>query len=55
VKARGILIRDSNKVVATAVIHNPRISDKEIENIAECVQFRRSSPLIGMNRAWARS
>jgi len=55
-EARGILIRDSNRVVATAVIHNPRISDKEIENIAS---MRTVSDevlrLIGANRAWARS
>jgi hypothetical protein len=55
-EARGILIRDSNRVVATAVIHNPRITDKEIENIAS---MRTVSDevlrLIGMNRAWTRS
>jgi regulator of extracellular matrix RemA (YlzA/DUF370 family) len=55
-EARAILIRDSNKVVATAVIHNPRITDKEIENVAA---MRTVSDevlrLIGMNRAWARS
>ena len=55
-EARGILIRDSNRVVATAVIHNPRISDKEIENIAG---MRTVSDevlrLIGRNRAWTRS
>ena len=55
-EARGILVRDSNKIVATAVIHNPRITDKEIENVAAM----RTVPeevlrLIGMNRAWARS
>lgn len=55
-EARGILIRDSNKVVATAVIHNPRISDKEVENIA-AMRTVASEVLriIGMNRAWARS
>ena len=55
-EARGILIRDSNKVVATGVIHNPRITDQEIENIAA---MRTVSDevlrLIGSNRAWARS
>ena len=55
-EARGILIRDSNRVVATAVIYNPRISEKEIENIAS---MRTVSDqvlrLIGMNRAWTRS
>jgi len=55
-EARGILIRDSNKVVATAVIHNPRITDKEIENIAAMRTVSEEVlRLIGMNRAWARS
>ena len=55
-EARGILIRDSNKVVSTGVIHNPRITDHEIENISA---MRTVSDevlrLIGGNRAWARS
>ncbi len=55
-EARGILIRDSNKVVCTAVIHNPRITDHEIENISS---MRAVSDevlrIIGNNRQWARS
>lgn len=55
-EARGILIRDSNKVVASGVIHNPRLTDQEVENIAA---MRTVSDevlrLVGMNRAWARS
>ncbi|MBV9209976.1 MAG: hypothetical protein JOZ52_05075 [Acidobacteria bacterium] len=55
-EARGILIRDSNKVVATAVIHNPRITDHEVESISA---MRTVSDevlrLIAINRAWARS
>ena len=55
-EARGILIRDANKIVATAVIHNPRVTDHEVENIAA---MRTVSDevlrLIGMNRQWARS
>jgi hypothetical protein len=55
-EARGILVRDSNKVVATAVIHNPRITDKEIENISAMRTVADEVlRLIGMNRAWARS
>jgi hypothetical protein len=54
-EARSILIRDSNKVVATAVINNPRITDQEVEAIAA---MRTVSDevlrLIAMNRAWAR-
>jgi hypothetical protein len=55
-EARSILIRDSNKVVAQAVIHNPRITDQEVESIAA---MRTVSDevlrIISMNRAWARS
>ena len=55
-EARGILIRDSNRVVATAVMHNPRITDHEVENIATMRTVAEEVlRLIGMNRAWARS
>ena len=54
-EARSILIRDPNKVVATAVINNPRITDQEVEAIAA---MRMVSDevlrLISMNRNWAR-
>ena len=55
-EARAVLIRDSNKLVAQAVIHNPRITDQEVEAIAA---MRTVSDevlrTIAMNRAWARS
>ncbi|HEX8097362.1 MAG TPA: hypothetical protein VF507_04975, partial [Pyrinomonadaceae bacterium] len=55
-EARAILIRDSNKVVASAVIHNPRVTDHEVENISA---MRTVSDevlrIIALNRAWARS
>jgi hypothetical protein len=55
-EARGILIRDSNKIVATGVIHNPRLTDQEVENIAAMRTVADEVlRLIGMNRAWARS
>ena len=54
-EARGILIRDSNKIVSSAVINNPRITEHEIENIAA---MRTVSDdvlrLIALNRTWAR-
>jgi hypothetical protein len=55
-EARSILIRDSNKVVATAVLANARITDQEVEKIASM----RTVPeevlrAISMNRAWMRS
>jgi hypothetical protein len=55
-EARGVLIRDSNRVVAAAVIHNPRITDKEVENIAGMRTVSEEVlRLIGLNRAWTRS
>lgn len=55
-EARGILIRDSNRVVAAAVMANPRITEQEVEKIAAM----RTVPddvlrTIGMNRTWARN
>jgi hypothetical protein len=55
-EARSILIRDSNKVVATAVINNPRVTDQEVENIAAMRTVADEVlRLIALNRAWARS
>jgi hypothetical protein len=54
-EARGILIRDPNKVVACAVINNPRVTDQEVESIAS---MRTVSDevlrLIALNRSWAK-
>ena len=54
-EARGILIRDGNKIVSTAVVHNPRITDKEVEAIA-AMRTAAEDVLraIALNRAWAR-
>ena len=55
-EARSILIRDPNKVVAQAVINNPRITDHEVEGIAAMRTVADEVlRLIAMNRAWARS
>jgi hypothetical protein len=55
-EARSILIRDSNKVVCSAVVNNPRLTEQEVENIAA---MRTVSDevlrLISMNRGWARN
>lgn len=52
---RGILIRDPNRVVAQAVIQNPRITEQEVEKIAAM----RTVPeeilrQIASNRHWAK-
>jgi hypothetical protein len=55
-EARGILIRDTNRVVATAVINNPRITEQEVENIASMRTVADEVlRLIARNRSWARS
>lgn len=55
-EARSILIRDSNRIVAAAVINNPRITDHEVENIASMRTVSHEVlRLIALNRAWARS
>jgi len=54
-EARGILIRDSNKVVSCAVINNPRVTEPEIEGIAAARTVAAEAlRLISMNRSWAR-
>jgi len=55
-EARGILIRDSNRVVASAVVNNPRITEQEVENIATMRTVADEVlRLIARNRSWARS
>ncbi|HYV04126.1 MAG TPA: hypothetical protein VFB82_06065 [Blastocatellia bacterium] len=55
-EARMILIRDPNKMVATAVLRNPRVSDTEVENIASMKSVAEDVlRLIGQNRAWTRA
>lgn len=55
-EARNILIRDPNRLVSSAVINNPRITEQEIEMISAM----RSIPeeilrQIAANRLWARN
>jgi hypothetical protein len=55
-EARSILIRDSNKMVAAAVINNPRITEQEAENIATMRTVADEVlRLMAMNRSFARS
>ncbi|MGD9561706.1 MAG: hypothetical protein AB7F88_05745 [Pyrinomonadaceae bacterium] len=55
-EARNILIRDPNRIVASAVVQNPRITEQEMEKIAAM----RSIPedilrMIANDRQWSRS
>ena len=55
-EARSILIRDSNKVVCTAVVKNPRLSEQEVEHISSMRTVANEVlRLVAMNRSWARS
>ena len=55
-EARSILIRDSNKVVCSAVVKNPRVTEQEVENIASMRTVADEVlRLISLNRSWARS
>jgi hypothetical protein len=55
-EARGLLIRDKNKIVATAAIRSPRVNDNEITSYAKsrnlCDEVIR---VIASNREWTRS
>jgi hypothetical protein len=55
-EARMILIRDPNRIIASAVLRNPRITDQEIESIASL----KSVPeevlrQVGQSRSWVKS
>ncbi len=55
-EARMILIRDPNRMVACAVLKNPRLTDQEIETVA-AIKTAPEEVLrqIGQNRAWSKS
>jgi hypothetical protein len=55
-EARSILVRDSNRIVCSAVVKNPRITEQEIEQISAMRTVADEVlRLIAMNRSWARS
>lgn len=55
-EARNILIRDPNRLVSSAVVNNPRISEQEVETIASMRSISEDIlRLIASNRRWARS
>lgn len=55
-EARNILIRDPNRLVSSAVVNNPRISEQEIENIASMRSLSEDIlRQIASNRQWSRS
>lgn len=51
---RMFLVRDRNKLVCTAVMRNPRLSETEVEQIANMRNVDEEVlRLIGMNREWS--
>jgi hypothetical protein len=55
-EARNILVRDPNRLVATAVVTNPRITEQEIEMIASMRSISEDLlRMIASNRQWSRS
>lgn len=54
-EARGLLIRESNKQVSTAVLENPRITDGEIEFFAKSANLGEDiMRKIGTNGEWTK-
>ena len=54
-EARLILVRDPNRMVASAVMRNPRLTDNEIEYIASIKSIHEDVlRQIGSNRAWVK-
>ncbi|MFT3744254.1 MAG: hypothetical protein QM785_08160 [Pyrinomonadaceae bacterium] len=54
-EARNILIRDPNKLVSSAVVNNPKITEQEVERIATMRSISEDIlRQIAMNRQWAR-
>ncbi|CAN5548963.1 hypothetical protein BH10ACI3_BH10ACI3_21390 [soil metagenome] len=55
-EARNILIRDPNRLVSSAVVNNPRISEQEVEMIASMRSISEDIlRLVASNRQWSRS
>lgn len=53
---RGQLIRDSNKLVAVAVLSSPKINESEIESYARMANLSEDVlRIIAMNRAWVKN
>ena len=55
-EARNILIRDPNRLVSSAVVNNPRITEQEVESIASMRTISEDIlRQLAVNRQWARS
>jgi hypothetical protein len=55
-EARGLLIRDRNKIVATAAIRSPRMTDNEVAGFAKSRNLSDEvMRIIASNREWTKS
>ncbi len=53
---RGILIRDTNKMIAAAVLSSPRLTDQEVESFARMANVSEDVlRTIGSNRSWTKT
>lgn len=53
---RNVLIRDSNRVVAAAVLSSPKLTDSEVETIARMASVSDEVPaIVGTSRAWTKN
>jgi hypothetical protein len=53
---RAILIRDSNKMIASAVLSSPKVSEPEVESFARMANVSEDVlRVIGSNRAWLKN
>ena len=53
---RSQLVRDSNKLVAAAVLSSPKLTESEVENFARMANLTEDVlRMIGANRAWVKN
>jgi hypothetical protein len=53
---RGVLIRDSNRLIALAVLSSPKITESEVENIAKMTNVSEDIlRVISQTRAWMKN
>ena len=53
---RGVLVRDPNKMVSSAVMSSPKLTEAEVENIAKMTNVAEEVlRVIGNNRSWLRN
>jgi hypothetical protein len=55
-EARGLLVRDRNRLVATAAIRSPKITENEVEGFAKARNLSEEVlRVISNNREWTRN